>query len=153
MFIFILASISDGIKTEDPLRRKLLANSNQTSAAACATRGSACEISRQRSGRTSNSLGKPFSRIKRERNGNLQRPLADPSESNQRQTLIYLELSVDTSPLNTWILKLSEIDHRLLQKSLSIKLNTQTFILAIDYFDFIRYTQGISFYISDSIVS
>lgn len=39
MFIFILASISDGIKTEDPFWRKLLANSNQTSVALCATRG------------------------------------------------------------------------------------------------------------------
>lgn len=31
MFIFILPSISDGIKTEDLFWRKLVANSNQTS--------------------------------------------------------------------------------------------------------------------------
>lgn len=78
------------------------------------------EISRQRSGRTSNSRERnPFNWIKRKRNENLHRMLADWSESNQRETLIYLELSVDISQFNT-ILKLSRNVHWLFQTFISI---------------------------------
>lgn len=92
MFIFILPSISDGIKTEDLFWRKPVANSNQTWTCVTLARFPRQNHSAKKWKNIEFAGEKPFNWIKSERDENLR--WANSRESNQNRSIFLFELSV-----------------------------------------------------------